>query len=211
VFAKAPGRGGAKTRLASSVGQDGAALLARAFLADTWRVVEAVSGLRPILVTTDPSADHGLDVEIEVWDQGGGDLGERLERAFRAALAHAPAAIAIGADAPGMPAELLAAAVDGIRDHAAVLGSAEDGGFWTLGVRACPRGLLSGVPWSAPTTAHATRMCLVRHGMDVRELPSWWDIDTESDLVRWRQEIQRAHAPFTHAALDALWPPGATR
>jgi len=206
VFAKSPSRGDSKTRLVPGVGPDGAALLARGFLADTWSLVNAVEGLRPILVTTDPSADHGLRADIEVQDQGDGDLGDRLERGLRTALEHAPAAIAIGADAPGMPAELLAAALIAVREHPAALGPTEDGGFWGLGLQACPPGLFAGVPWSTPRTARATRDRLRARGIAVADLPSWWDVDTATDLLRWRREIPRSRAPFTHAALDALLP-----
>jgi rSAM/selenodomain-associated transferase 1 len=204
VFAKPPGEGASKTRLAPLLGAEGAAALARAFLRDTWTMACASPHLRPILATTDPAADHGLPPGSEVWDQGGGDLGERLERSMRAALASAPAALAIGADAPGMPAELLDAAAVAVREHSAVLGPTDDGGFWTLGLRECPVGLLAGLPWSSPRTAAATRERLRDRGLSVREIAPWWDVDTGSDLARWRREIPRERAPFTHAALDDL-------
>src|SRR5205085_7155405 len=56
VFAKPPLPGVAKTRLAAAVGDDAAAALARAFLRDTWEAVRALDW-RPVLLTTDPSAD----------------------------------------------------------------------------------------------------------------------------------------------------------
>jgi rSAM/selenodomain-associated transferase 1 len=203
VFAKPPRHGGAKSRLAAGVGAERASSLAEAFLRDTWSLVAATTGLSPVLATTDPTADHGLPAGIERWDQGDGDLGRRLERMVRKALVRSSGVLAIGADAPGLPSDLLALARDAVSTHDAVLGRAEDGGFWTIGLRACPSGLFDGLPWSTETTADATAARLTSLGLAVHEVGGWWDIDTPADLDRFRREIPVARAPFTHAALSA--------
>lgn len=203
VFAKPPRAGQTKTRLAATIGPDAAAAVARALLRDT------VDGLRArgetvVISTPDPTADHG--VEGPFWDQGTGELGARLERGFRRALAGFDHAIALGADAPGLPAGHLAALRDAI-EPAAALGPTDDGGFWGLGLHTCSDGLLLGLPWSTPRAAAATADRLRASGHEVRMAPGWWDVDVAADLERLRRQIARTDAPATHAILDALsWP-----
>ncbi len=201
VFAKPPRAGAAKTRLAATLGPDAAAALAGAFLRDTFAALAREPWLDPILCTPEPAEDHG--VEAVVWDQGGGDLGARLERAFRRGLLEHPAVLALGADSPGLPSGHLRAVRSALASHAAALGPAEDGGFWGLALTSCPPGLLAGLPWSSPDTARATLERLAP--MSPAVVDPWWDVDVEADLRRVRAEVPREVAPATHAALDDLW------
>ena len=125
VLAKPPEAGRVKTRLAATLGAEGAAALASCFLADTLAGLAGLDWAQVIVASTGPLAagDH------EIWPQGEGDLGARLERVLRRALTLAPCALAIGADSPGRPASLFAAAWAALRDADAVLGPAEDGGL----------------------------------------------------------------------------------
>ncbi|MEO7972365.1 MAG: DUF2064 domain-containing protein, partial [Thermoanaerobaculia bacterium] len=117
----------AKTRLAARLGDDGAAALARAFFDDIWATVSALGWAEPILVTTEPEAPEWRSAGIRpgirsIWAQSEGDLGARLESAFRRALAGSAAAFAIGTDSPGLPADLLHAARAALAESDAVLG-----------------------------------------------------------------------------------------
>lgn len=197
VFAKPPVAGVSKTRIGAALGDDVAARLAAAFLSDTLRGL-APLGVRVVVATTDPEADHG--VPCERWDQGGGDLGLRIERMLQRGLTEAPFVVAVGADAPGMPLDRLRELMDGSE---VAIGPAEDGGFWGLLARRWVPGALAGVPWSAPNTAFETVRALGRAGLDVSIGPRWWDIDTVEDLRRFR--AARLEAPATHAVLDEVW------
>ncbi len=208
VFAKPPRPGRAKTRLARGIGEEAAAEVAQAMLADVWRAVGSVGApqrlLRPVLSTPEPLTDHGLG-SVEAWDQGRGDLGERIVRTLRRGLAEAPLALAVGADGVGVPLERYAQAVTALEaGHDAVLGPSEDGGFYLLGLRWCPPALLADLPWSAPDTAVRTRAQLVSHGMSVHDLPLAWDVDDPADLERVRREVPEDRAPATHAVLERL-------
>jgi rSAM/selenodomain-associated transferase 1 len=199
VFAKPPVPGLAKTRLAAVVGPVAAAELARAFLRDTWTAVRALDR-DPVLLTTDPAADHGIEAERR--DQGTGDLGARLERALRAALRDHDAAVALGGDSPGIPAGHYRELLTAIGRTDAVLGPTDDGGFWTIGLRRCPERLLADLPWSAPDTFVRARDRLA----DLRPavISGWWDVDVAEDLERLRRDVPRDRAPATWDALDRL-------
>ncbi|WP_128646583.1 DUF2064 domain-containing protein, partial [Rhodococcus sp. BS-15] len=113
--------------------------------------------------------------------QRGDGLGERLANAH-ADAATTGAVLQIGMDTPQVTAQLLsdAAAHLGTSD---VLGSAEDGGWWALGLRnpALARSLLD-VPMSAPSTGTDTLDALAAAGASITMLPELRDVDFESDL-----------------------------
>lgn len=184
VFAKPPKPGYVKTRLARSLGDDAAAALAEAMLCDVWQVVNDCPGVRPVLATTE-AGDFPISVEPDdVWLQGEGDLGSRLERILSKALANRPAAIALGADIPVITVSHLEQALVALQTHDAVIGPCADGGFYALGLRQCPKGLLSDLPWSSLNTAGATRQRLDQSGFSLQEIEMLFDVDTPDDLSR---------------------------
>jgi rSAM/selenodomain-associated transferase 1 len=181
IFAKPPVAGRVKTRLAAALGPERAAELARAFLDDTISAVRALPWAQPALATTEI-----VESDLPLLLQGEGDLGERIERVLRAALQVAPSAIAIGADAPALPRRFLEAARAALDRADAVVGPAEDGGFYLLGLRLCPEGLLAGLPWSASETFTRTVERLWARGLRVEVLERWFDVDRPEDLERLR-------------------------
>ena len=210
VFAKPPVAGEVKTRL--GLAPEAAALLARAFLDDTLLAASALPWATVALATT---------ADISIWPaaapagvplllQGDGDLGARIERVMRAALGQGPAAIAIGADAPALPARLFEAARVALRDHDAVLGPADDGGFYLLGLRRCPPSLLEGLPWSAADTCARTLERLHERGFHTAVLEPWFDVDRPEDLSRLRALLDAGAlvAPRTRAVIASLENPG---
>jgi rSAM/selenodomain-associated transferase 1 len=211
VFARAPIPGRTKTRLAASIGADAAAGLAAAFLADTWRMVGEVGGARRVLAAAGERAalTRIVGQDAEVWPQGTGDLGARLGRILRRALAERPPVIALGADSPGLPVDRLHAAVRALARDPAVIGPADDGGFYLLGLRRCARDLFDGVPWGTDRAGAAMVERLVARGCRPAQLPGWFDVDRPDDLVRLRRGLEAGvlMAPFTAAAL-AGWAPG---
>ena len=209
IFAKAPRAGHVKTRLAVSIGPEAAAELAAAFLWDTLAVAERAPSARVVVVLSgDAALLPTLEERVAVWPQGEGDLGARLERGLRRALSDAPRAIAIGTDSPGLGLATLVQALASLETHDAVVGPAEDGGFYLLGLNACPEGLLADVPWSSVDTRARTLTRLRRHGMSVDLLPAWFDVDVAADLHRLRALLDGGQvvAPATARVLGIRTP-----
>lgn len=188
LFAKPPRAGEAKTRLVPALGAEGAAALAGAFLEDTWALLASLPWARPVL--SSPVAWPAALLPSpapQVWLQGEGDLGTRLERILARALQQLPLALALGADSPGLPPGHLAQARAALADVDAVLGPSADGGFYLLGLRrALPPGALAGLPWSAPDTLLHTEARLRALGLSVALAPPYFDVDTPEDLAHLR-------------------------
>jgi rSAM/selenodomain-associated transferase 1 len=210
VFAKPPRPGEVKARLAQDVGAESAAALARAFFADTWRAATSCTWAQAVLATTDVAAKEWAGIGVApMWPQGDGDLGHRLEHVLRRALRAAPFAVAIGTDSPGLPHRFLEGVRRALAAADAVIGPCDDGGFYLLGLKRCPPGLLADLPWSARDTFARTVARLREHGLTVETLPPWFDIDTSSDLPRLRALLSRGEieAPETERALLAIATP----
>jgi hypothetical protein len=215
VFAKTPLAGATKTRLAPALGEAGAAALARAFLVDTWQKASALAAKRKdvalcLVLAGDPGALPPLDPAPAIVEQGPGDLGARLERALSRELGRASWVVAIGTDSPTLPVEsidractLLAAGSD------AVIGPCLDGGFYLLGLRRCPAGLLAEVPWSSASTYVATERRLREAGLRLERLETWYDVDEPADLDRLRKDLVQMGgvvAPATARLLEKSQP-----
>ncbi|MCA1654149.1 MAG: TIGR04282 family arsenosugar biosynthesis glycosyltransferase [Sphingomonadales bacterium] len=174
-----PGR--VKTRLIPALGAERAAQLHRAL---TERAVQAVrsSGLVLELRTTGaPTAafEEWLGA-VGIVDQGEGDLGERLARA-----GPPYPTIFIGADAPDLTPNLLQRAARALNEASAVIGPAEDGGYWLLGLSHEVDGVFEGVEWGTGVVFGQTMNRLTSAGIDPVLLPQLADCDRPEDLARW--------------------------
>ncbi|MGY0236715.1 DUF2064 domain-containing protein [Longispora urticae] len=176
VVAKEPVPGRVKTRLCPPCTPEQAAELAGAALADTLDAVRAVPAARTLLLDgAYPAADFDLLA------QRGDGLAERLAHGF----ADRPGpTLLIGMDTPQADPELLGAALAWLGQADAVLGLAEDGGWWALGLRDPAHGeLLRDVPMSTPDTGRRTALALAGAGLRVLPLPVLRDVDTLADAA----------------------------
>lgn len=214
VLAKAPVPGLAKTRLAAAFGAKAAAQLAAAMLLDTASLVRRC-GLPAYLIVT--PAEHCASVsslvDLPGLPQAEGDLGERMAAAFAAlfALGHAPVVL-IGTDTPHLPPAHLREILDLAtgEPNVAVIGPAEDGGYWAIALSRAAPALFTGIPWSSADVLEATRLAAMRAGVALRHGPLCYDIDTSDDLARLyaSEGAEPDRAPRTRAAAAALIAPG---
>lgn len=188
VMAKAPVPGLAKTRLIPALGAEGAAGLASRMLQHT--LAEALAaGLGPVTLCAAPGAAHPAFAgvasrgRIHVVDQGDGDLGERMRRAFERTLSEHTGALLIGTDAPALDAAVLRTAHRQLQDHDAVIGPAHDGGYVLIGLRRVEPRLFADMPWSTHQVLALTRERLRESGLRWAELAPLHDIDEPADLV----------------------------
>jgi rSAM/selenodomain-associated transferase 1 len=207
-MARHPVPGRVKTRLAAAVGADVACALYRAFVLD---LAERLAALpyRVTWVHTPADAPFAALVPgARCRPQRGRDLGERLGAAIDDALAPGPGPVlAIGADAPHIPAASLAEAASALAgDTDVVLGPAGDGGYYLIGLRAPAPSLFAGIAWSTARVLGATRARAAAAGMRVHLLPPSFDVDEVEDLTRLREVLARGEVrlPRTAAVLAAL-------
>lgn len=181
LFTRWPEAGRAKTRLIPAIGAERAAALHKRLTERTLAAVRG-SGLPFELRVTGAPASAFRDWlgPAAFVDQGEGDLGQRLRRA-----GPPYPTLFIGADAPDQSAELLRAAADALAAHPAVIGPAEDGGYWLLGLAQPVEGVFDGIDWSTEHVFAQTLDRLRAAGIEPALLPVLADCDRPEDLARW--------------------------
>ena len=194
IFVKAPRAGFVKTRLAAALGPHGALAAYRALVE---RVLGELSPLRDVELrfTPDDAAS-----EISTWlrpcwrtaPQGEDDLGARMSRAFAEAFASgATRVVLIGSDCPHVTTGDIAAAAAALDDHDAVLGPAEDGGYWLVALRAPAPGLFGQIAWSTEGVLTQTLARAQSLGLRVHLLRTLPDVDTVEDWQRYLAQGQQ--------------------
>lgn len=187
VFAKAPVAGLAKTRLAPALGPAGAAALAGRMLRHALAQATAAA-VGPVELCAAPDATHPLlraaaaDCGAALAEQGPGDLGQRMHRAFARHLMHHDRALLIGTDAPSLDAGTLRQAARALHDHELVFVPALDGGYALIGQRHADSRWFSDMSWSHARVMADTRERLRAAGVRWTELAPVADIDEPADL-----------------------------
>ncbi|WP_127506220.1 TIGR04282 family arsenosugar biosynthesis glycosyltransferase [Actinoplanes solisilvae] len=178
VLAKTPVPGRVKTRLCPPCTPAQAARIAAAALVDTVNAVSATPAAgRTLVVDGDLPAPPGWSRVVQRGDR----LGERLAYAYADTAVPGRAALLIGMDTPQAGPRLLARAITALGgdDVDAVLGLAEDGGWWALGLKDPSHAqVLPEVPMSTAETGARTLVALADRGLRVAALPSLTDVDT---------------------------------
>ncbi|HLY38939.1 MAG TPA: TIGR04282 family arsenosugar biosynthesis glycosyltransferase [Candidatus Binatia bacterium] len=207
-MARHPEPGRVKTRLARVLGTNAATALYRAFILD---LADRLATL-PYAVTwaVDPPGAPFTTVvpHARCRAQEGADLGERMTRAFAAEFAEGGGAVAmIGADIPHLPATVFAETAAALgRDADVVLGPAEDGGYYLVGLTVPAPALFTGVAWSTPDVLATTLARARDAGLRTHLLPPTFDVDEPADLDRLAGLVDGGAAtlPHTAAVLAAL-------
>ena len=150
---------------------------------------------------------------IEAWHPNFGDclfsaIAQLLDRGHGSA-------VVLNSDSPTLPTSLLVETAEVLARSGdrAVLGPANDGGYYLLGLKRTHQRLFQDIAWS---TEHVARQTLDRAGelgLPVHVLPEWYDVDDISALKTLHAELFEGHrfasdlmSPSTaaHAGPDAI-------
>lgn len=222
LMCKPPRPGTSKTRLATSIGDEAAAALSRAFLQDSARACRRAAAAQGLATTAFyRPADAGEEIEALLgpgWSPqfcDHGDLGATMLAALAALLGITPGgAMIMGADIPLItPAEIEAAAQVLLQGHArsVVIIPSVDGGYSLIGITCAEAAapLFAPMPWSTPDVLVQTLARAEAAGLEVTLMPPQRDIDDQADLdwLRATLPTQKDGAEATRAALARLAPP----
>ena len=179
LFTRWPTPGQAKSRLIPAIGADAAAALHKRLTERTIATVLA-AGLALEIRSTGASVAQfhaWLGQGTRIIDQGPGDLGQRLARA-----AQSLPVLLLGADIPDLEPQHLTQAAAALASHPAVIGPAEDGGYWLLGLSAPAPQLFENIAWGTETVFETTFSRLTPQPPLLARLA---DLDRPEDLPRW--------------------------
>lgn len=189
VFAKAPVKGQVKTRLIPALGEETATELYKQLVSHTLNTVTQLNDVAIQLYCTPDTEDEFFQCcaktfAVSLKNQKGGDLGERMQHAFRNGLHEYQQVIAIGCDCPQLSQQDIADAINALQQrHDACITPAYDGGYVLLGLKRFSPLLFEKIDWGSEQVMLQTRQQLATAGFDWHELPPRHDIDTPGDLA----------------------------
>ncbi|WP_026952695.1 TIGR04282 family arsenosugar biosynthesis glycosyltransferase [Algoriphagus mannitolivorans] len=184
IFQKNPELGKVKTRLAATIGNEKALEIYHQLVDLTLK--EAIKTQFEIFIFySDFIPEQKPSALMSFGLQKGDDLGERMKNAFQEVLKFGyKKALIIGTDCPEIKAELVTEAAQILDGNDLVLGPAEDGGYYLLGMNSLQKEIFEQVAWSTESVLKQTLEKAERKGLKVSLLEMLNDIDTAEDLKK---------------------------
>jgi rSAM/selenodomain-associated transferase 1 len=186
VFIKNPKKGFVKTRLAKTVG-DEKALNVYMQLMDKCRLeTSQVEANRFLFYSNNISAnDNWPESDFIKKLQYQGDLGERIIHAMQEVNDNSNGPILIiGSDCYDLTAQIIEQAFQELQHKDLVLGPANDGGYYLLGLNKPESDLFIGIDWSTELVEEQTLRIANRKKMTYSILEELIDLDTFEDLEK---------------------------
>ena len=199
MFIKAPSAGASKTRIVPPLTLAEAAQLSICFLQDTSDNIAAVNSngsVSGIAVYTPIGAESSFDGllpnSFSLIPQRGESFGDKLSYAAQDLLALGYESLClINSDSPTLPPELLTKAVAALSrpGDRVVIGAADDGGYYLIGLKKAHQRLFEHVEWSTARVLSQTIQRATEVSLEIEILPSWYDVDDAATLRRLCSEM----------------------
>ena len=186
LFVRDPVLGKVKTRLAVSIGDEQALRVYKLLLNHTRTITVGLNCTKYVYY-----ADSVISVDL--WDKGnfikavqsGNDLGERMLHAFQSAFDDGyKKVVIIGSDCFQLSTELIISAFDVLNHYDAVIGPAEDGGYYLLGLKKLVPAIFKDKTWSTNSVCRDTIKDIESMNLSYKLLPILNDVDEAADLER---------------------------
>jgi hypothetical protein len=188
VFTRYPEPGKTKTRLIPLLGEQGASDLHSHLTVATIDQIEPLANSQWSLEICFTGGSQKL---MQDWlgdrfnyrEQRGDGLGDRMKLAFTDAFAAGVSQVAIiGTDCPDLTASIITEAFTALGDRDLVLGPAEDGGYYLIGLKQVWVELFTGIAWGTDTVLAQTLAIAEKLALRTYLLPVLQDIDRPEDL-----------------------------
>ena len=192
IFLKNPVKGKVKTRLAKSIGDEAALKLYHKMVSHTLGEADAVEATillyySDIIPSEYPWSYKPKNPMMSLLQDQSPDLGKRMAESIKSGLKEHDHVIVIGSDCPDITAELIQRSFSLLRTNDIVLGPANDGGFYLLGLSNWSDSIFDEVHWSTETVLEKCIKNIEGLGLSYILLEKLTDVDTLEDL----QQINR--------------------
>jgi uncharacterized protein len=227
IMAKAPRVGHAKTRLVPPLTAEDAAALSTCFIRDIAENIAAAAQQAPIdgyiaFAPQDAEAEFRplLAQNTRLLPSRRQGLGASLHDAAADLLSAGYGSLClVNSDSPTLPTSILLEAARALTapGDRLVLGPAEDGGYYLIGLKQPHRRLFEDIAWSTPQVLAQTEERAREIGLATSRLPVWYDVDDIGSLRRLRAQLRQPTtdelaiypAVHTSALLQSLFRDGA--
>lgn len=186
IFTKNAEIGKVKTRLAKDIGEENALEIYEALLAHTEQVARPVLAQKKCYYSDFiANLDVFKDEHYEKCLQKGDDLGERMYNAAKASSGEwANKIIIIGSDCYEINSGIIEEAFKSLDSHDFVIGPAEDGGYYLIGMTTLYPEIFLNKVWSTENVFLDTLLDIQELNKTHYLLPTLSDVDTLEDLPK---------------------------
>jgi rSAM/selenodomain-associated transferase 1 len=216
VMAKPPRIGEVKTRLCPPLTPGQASDLHECLLQDTVAKMERCLSAQLWIAFTPEGEEYfrrTFGERKKLLSQRGRDLGERMHHIFvDLSLLGYRDIVVLGSDIPTMPLSHVEQAFHMLSTDGeeVVLGPANDGGYYLIGLKTPVEEIFRRIPWSNAAVLQSTVQRIKGLGLRLALLPLAYDIDLEGDLKRLWNDFEtspglREDVPKTYAFLVDLF------
>ncbi|MAG86639.1 TIGR04282 family arsenosugar biosynthesis glycosyltransferase [Zunongwangia profunda] len=182
IFTRNPEFGKVKTRLARDIGHQAALDIYKFLLAHTAKICTPLDTEKAVYYSEEiPNNDLWNAAVFQKKKQVGEDLGERMQNAFAEGfhLGYSKIII-IGSDLYDIETKDLEQAFNVLNNHEIVIGPAEDGGYYLLGMKQLHPKLFKNKNWGTATVLQDTINELKKSNYKLLEKRN--DVDLYSDI-----------------------------
>ena len=194
IFSRYPEAGKTKTRMIPALGAVGAAKLQQQMTEHTLATAKQLQKSRSLSLEIHfAGGDRQLMSEwlgkgIDYHPQVAGDLGQKMYAAFeRAFELGSDRVVVIGIDCPELNKSILNQAFDALASRELVLGGANDGGYYLIGLNQSLPLLFNNISWGTSKVLEQTKAIARNLNLEFYSLPLLNDIDRPDDLWIWQQ------------------------
>ena len=182
IFTRNPKLGKCKTRLAATIGDQGALDIYMILLRHTAKITKGLNCSKEVYYSEEVS-------ENDLWDKGnytkqlqeGNDLGERMYNAFKSGFKKGyKKIIIIGSDIYDLNSETIDEAFAEMENADFVIGPAADGGYYLMGMKALNNDIFLNKNWGTETVLEDTLNNLNHKKVKLLQIKN--DIDVYEDL-----------------------------
>lgn len=189
VFMKNPALGKVKTRLAYTLGDEEALSIYHRLLDHTRSVTNKLSMDLIIYYTDYVDLNDGWDSTTKFL-QCSGDLGQKMAQAFKEQLSKYDQVCGIGTDCAELSQQHLGEAFNILETSDFVIGPANDGGYYLLGMNKFEPSIFEGIEWSTSAVLSQTINKLESKEASYSLLPELIDVDTIEDWEKVLDKFQ---------------------
>lgn len=191
IFVKNEEVGKVKTRLAKSIGDNKALEVYQKLLGYTHEITKDLPIEKEVWYSRFiPGHDIWSEGTFSKKVQSGANLGERMSGAFQHAFeGKAAKVVVIGSDCTELTSEIIEEAFDKLGSSEFVIGPAQDGGYYLLGMRNYHPEIFEKIEWSTGSVYKQTTQKMVKLGGAISELKTLNDVDTIEDWQQVKNEL----------------------
>ena len=182
IFTRNPELGKCKTRLAATIGDQAALDVYKMLLQHTVSITEGLTSVKEVHYSVSVNPNDIWDPTIyQKKEQIGEDLGARMKYAFAEGFKQGfEKIIIIGSDMYDLEQRDLEFAFEQLENHDYVVGPAQDGGYYLMGMKSLNNAVFENKAWGTDTVFRDTLHDIEQHSHKLLDIRN--DVDYYEDI-----------------------------